>query len=78
MLFFDQNNMKNQRELKSLVNSLEEQKEYIIAETANLDAEIEKIKVDTAEMERNARERYFMKRDNEVIYVVVDENKMTP
>lgn len=69
-LVFDQFNLFEQIRLRK---TLEEQKKEIefyekeISESRDL---LDRLKNDTATMEKVARENYMMKRDNEVIYLI--------
>ncbi len=73
MLFFDQNKVGNRYRLSSNLNNLKKQKEYYISETEQNLRTIERLNTDTAFLERFAREKYLMKRDNEAIYVIVKD-----
>lgn len=68
ILFFDQFNLKHQRELH---RELKEQEEEISYLRHNIDLYKDSLRMVTEDregMERIAREKYFMKRDNEVVY----------
>lgn len=73
MLFFDQNKIGNRYKLSSQLKRLEQQKEYYQQEIEQNKNLTHKLNHDSAYLERFARERYLMKRDNEDIYVVVQE-----
>lgn len=73
--FFDQNDIwttwKNHREL----SEMEEQSEWYTAEIAKTKEQLVEIASDQDLLEKFARERYLMKRDNEDIFVLVAEKR---
>ena len=73
MVFFDQENIVEQLNLSSQLNELEDQKEFYQDEIkANTDA-INVLENDTVRLEKYAREKYYMKKDGEDIFVLVPE-----
>lgn len=73
IVFFDQFNLKEQR-------ALHKEKKEQEAEIKHLQRQIElyrdslrMVTEDREGMERIAREKYYMKRDNEVVYKIVDK-----
>lgn len=74
MLFFDKNDVFTQaarlNELKELKQSRAYYKQQIAAETK----ELEGLKKDPAVIEKYAREKYLMKRDNEDLYIVPEKH----
>lgn len=75
MLFFDTNSYLIHRELDEDIKSLEENKELFKNETERDKAFIEKMK-DSTEMERFAREKYYLKKENEDIYIIEHEDSL--
>ena len=73
MLFFDQNRVSNQYKLQKNLSNLEAQKQFYLSEIENQTNIIEALERDTVLLEKYAREKYLMKRDNEVVYVIVKE-----
>jgi len=71
MLMFDQNKYDNQMRLQSSLKKLEAQKAFFISEIEQNKKMSEALLSDTALMEKYAREKYLMKRPDEVVYVVV-------
>lgn len=69
--FFDQESMIVQYNLSSLRSGLEEQKEYYNSEIEKDQAAINTLQNDTVFLEKYAREKYFMKKDNEDVIVIV-------
>jgi cell division protein FtsB len=72
---FDRNdlwtNWKNQREL----GRMQEQQEWYAAEIQRTREQLQELGSDKRLLEKFARERYLMKRDNEDIFVLVPEKK---
>ena len=69
MLFFDENSYLTHKEFNTEVEDLETWIDYH-KKKINKDKEtIEKLK-DSSELERYAREKYLMKRQNEDIYII--------
>lgn len=73
--FFDRNDawttFKNRREL----GRMQEQKEFYSTEIARTKEQLHELGSDKVLLEKFARERYLMKRDNEDIFVLVPEKK---
>ena len=75
MLFFDNNNFIAQIRLNQSHNELEMERDYYLSEIdKDRKATLELI-TDTLTLEKFGREQYLMKRDNEDIYLIVDEKK---
>ena len=70
LVFFDDrdlvSNFRHTRELKQLEIS----REYYQAEIAKTRQELKQLRTDAALLEKYAREKYLMKRDNEDIFIV--------
>lgn len=75
MLFFDTNSYLIHSELNDDIEALEENAEFY-QEEIDKDMEfIEKMK-DSNEIERYAREKYYLKRENEDIYIIEDADSL--
>lgn len=68
ILFFDQFNLKHQRELHRELKEQEEEISYLRHNIELYKDSLRMVTEDREGMERIAREKYFMKRDNEVVY----------
>ncbi|AVI49736.1 septum formation initiator [Pukyongia salina] len=75
MIFFDTNSFFIHRELDQDIKGLEENKEFYKQEIEKDKAFIEKMK-DSAEMEKFAREKYYLKKENEDIYIIEHEDSL--
>ncbi|MHB1276828.1 MAG: FtsB family cell division protein [Bacteroidia bacterium] len=73
MIFFDQNNMIEQYKLRSQLQDLKDEKEYYLQEMAKAQREYDELFTNQESLEKFAREKYLMKRDNEDIFVIVPE-----
>ncbi|GHA44297.1 hypothetical protein GCM10007103_26910 [Salinimicrobium marinum] len=69
MLFLDSNSWLVHRELDMEVNDLNKNKEYYLDQIASDKAIIDKLD-DSLELEEFARREYFMKRENEEIFII--------
>ena len=74
MVFFDSDNFLEQIRLNQQIKKLEKQKIFYNKEITKNKNAINALQYDTAKLEDYARERYFMKKDNEDIYVVVRDS----
>ncbi len=69
MLFFDENSMLNHREFNKEINKLKSEQDYLNSEIKQDKELINKLK-DKEELEKFAREKYYMKKENEEIYII--------
>src|SRR6056297_1653654 len=69
MLFLDSNSWLIHRELDLEIDDLEKNKEYYLNEISGDQAIMENLN-DSLELEKFARREYFMKRDNEEIFII--------
>ncbi|HIG32939.1 MAG TPA: septum formation initiator family protein [Flavobacteriales bacterium] len=70
IVFLDDYNLINQNKMKNNVDDLKEQKEFYISEIKSDSAELFKLKNDSEEQEKFAREKFLMKKDNENIFII--------
>lgn len=75
MLFFDRNDMASQLQYRSKVQKLEEEKDFYTKEIAKAEKDLQELTTNPERLEKFARERYYMRRDDEDVYVVVDPNQ---
>ena len=69
MIFFDSNSILVHNELNNDINDLNDQKEYYKNEIERDNIELNQIKTDSG-LEKYAREKLFMKRENEEIFII--------
>ncbi len=73
VLFFDKNDLGTQIEFRKEVKKLEEERNYYTRENAQITNDLKELTNNTQTVERFGREKYLMKRDNEDIFVIVEE-----
>jgi cell division protein FtsB len=73
MLFFDKNDVLAQYEYRSAVNKLQEEKDFYVKEIAKVKQDLNELGTNLNTAEKFAREKYFMKKDNEDVFVIVKE-----
>ena len=74
IIFFDKNNLINQFKLTSTLKSLNNQKEFYFDEIRKDSTNLQTLKTDASSLEKFAREKYLMKKDDEDIFLIVNEN----
>ena len=70
MLFFDHNDLFLQRSRANELTALKETKAYYQAQIDKTRKEVEEIRMNTASLEKIAREKYMMKKDNEELFII--------
>ena len=75
MLFFDANSFLIHRELNKEMDALEAEKEYYKNEIEKDKKAIQELSTDEG-IEKLAREKYYMKKDNEEIYIIEYEDSL--
>ncbi|MDN3665864.1 septum formation initiator family protein [Algibacter miyuki] len=75
MIFFDANSWLIHHELNSDINALENEKEYYNREIEKDNKAIKKLSSEEG-LEKFAREAYYMKRENEEIYIIEYEDSL--
>lgn len=73
LLFVDSNDLVNQFKITSQLNGLEKEKEYYQEKIIEVEKERQNLLNNPSMLEKYAREKYLMKKPNEDIYVVVEE-----
>lgn len=75
LAFFDQNNFLVQYDFKKELKSLKQDREFYIEEIKKTKAELEDLTTNPVTLEKFAREKYLMKKDNEEIFVFEAEKE---
>ncbi len=75
MVFFDTNSLLIHLELKKEINKLEKQQKFLKEEIAKDKIIIDKLS-DSKELEKFAREEYFLKKKKEEIYLIEYEDSL--
>jgi len=77
VIFFDKNDLRTQIELKNQVTQLTEERNYYTREIKDITSDLKELNDNPKTLEKFAREKYLMKKDNEDIFVIVEEQKQT-
>jgi cell division protein FtsB len=75
MVFFDNTNLQEQVRMSRQLREFEKEKEFYQAEIEKNRKAAEELSTDTALLEKFAREKYLMKRDNEDVYLMIREEE---
>ncbi len=75
MLFFDRNDLITQHHRNTEYKQLTESREYYLEKITDENSELEKLKFNPYTLEKYAREKYYMKRDNEDVYIIDEATK---
>ncbi|RZK91236.1 MAG: septum formation initiator family protein, partial [Pedobacter sp.] len=70
-LFFDKNDLIAQYEYRSEVSKLQQEKDFYTKEIALVKKDLNELDSNLSTAEKFAREKYFMKKDNEDVFVIV-------
>ena len=73
LTFFDQNNWLMQFQNKLELWELEDEKDYYLEEIESTKRDLKDLTTDLNNLERFAREKYLMKKDDEEVFVFVTE-----
>ena len=73
MTFFDTNSLLIHRELQQEINKLEQQKDFLQKEIEKDKKQLNELN-DPKALEKYAREKYYMKKDNEEVFLIEYED----
>ena len=73
MLFFDKNDLVSQYEYRQQVNTLKEERDFYTKETEKVSKDLDELTSNPQKLEKFAREKYLMKKENEDVFVIVKE-----
>lgn len=73
MLFFDRNDLMSQYDYREQLSKLQSEKEFYTIESAKAIKDLNELTTDRAKLEKFAREKYLMKKDNEDVFVIIKE-----
>ncbi|HPE35290.1 MAG TPA: septum formation initiator family protein, partial [Bacteroidales bacterium] len=73
MLFFDQNNLFRQLQLRKEIRNAQAQKEFYLSEVKKDSLFLEQLKNDPEVKEKYAREHYKMAKDGEIVFSIIRE-----
>jgi cell division protein FtsB len=78
IFFFDKNDIFTQVSRRKELKELQQSKEYYSTRIAAERKESEALKTNPAAVEKLAREKYLMKRDNEELFLVPEKSDLVP
>jgi cell division protein FtsB len=73
MIFFDNNDLFSQYEYRTQVNKLKKERDFYKAQTDQVTKELNELTSNRQQLEKFAREKYLMKKDNEDIFVILQK-----
>lgn len=71
--FFDKNDIQTQLDFRKEVKKLTAERNYYKNEISSITSDLRELSTNPVTLEKFAREKYFMKRDNEEIFVLVEK-----
>jgi len=74
ILFFDSNNLIERFNLFDEQKDLNSQVEFYEKEIKESNRKLEELKTSSENLEKFAREEYFMKKDHEDVYIIIEED----
>ena len=75
MTFFDKNDLLSQYQYHQQVTKLEQERDFYKTETDKVSKDLEELTSNPQQLEKFAREKYLMRKDNEDVFVVVKEKE---
>ena len=72
--FIDKNNLISQYQDRQVLYELDKEKRYYQTEIQTTQDKLNELKTDNSSIEKFAREKYLMKKENEEIWLVVDKS----
>ena len=73
LFFFDQHSIWERKGHESKIEALEKEKAYYIEKIENDKKRIHELKTNKKNLEKFAREQYLMKKENEDIFIVIED-----
>jgi len=73
MVFFDKNDLFSQYQYHEQLSKLKQERDFYTKETAKVNKDLDELTSNPAKLEKFAREKYLMKKDNEDVYVIVKD-----
>lgn len=74
ILIFDRNNLIDRRKYLKAMNEMEAQKIFYLEKISHDSARLKELRTDADNLEKFAREQYLMKKENEDVFVITDED----
>ena len=73
LLIFDNNSLIDRVRYLKILHDMEEEKQYYMERIEEDSRRLNELKTDRDNLEKFAREQYFMKKENEDVFVIVEE-----
>ncbi len=73
LLFFDRNDLLSQYEYRTQLNKFKDEKAFYIQEIEKVKTDLNELTTNRERLEKFAREKYLMKKDDEDVYVIIRE-----
>src|ERR1700749_1368212 len=70
MIFFDKNDLFSQYEYHQQVSKLKQERDFYKKETSKVSKDLDELNSNPQKLEKFAREKYLMKKDDEDVFVV--------
>jgi cell division protein FtsB len=75
MIFFDKNDLFSQYQYHQQLSKLKQERDFYQKETSRVAKDLDELTSNPQKLEKFARERYLMKKDNEDVFVIVQAKK---
>ena len=75
MIFFDKNDLFSQYQYYQQVSKLKQERDFYLKETEKVNKDLGELRLDPKALEKFAREKYLMKKDNEDVFVIQQPKK---
>ncbi len=75
MIFFDKNDLFSQFQYHQQVAKLKQERDFYSKETEKVNKDLNELTTDPQKLEKFAREKYLMKKDNEDVFVIIQPKK---
>jgi cell division protein FtsB len=73
LLIFDNNSLIDRVRYLRILHDMEDEKQYYLERIEEDSRRLKELKTDRDNLEKFAREQYFMKKENEDVFVIVEE-----
>jgi cell division protein FtsB len=75
LLFLDKNDLYSQYTKHNQVVEMQKQRDFLLKQTTQVSQELDELNSNPQKLEKFAREKYLMKKDNEDVFVIVHKKK---
>jgi cell division protein FtsB len=75
MVFFDKNDLFSQYQYHHQLSKLKQERDFYQKETLRVHQDLDELTTNKEKLEKFAREKYLMKKDNEDVFVIVKDKK---